>query len=554
MKCNNCGKDIADYSKFCEYCGVKTEYSEKLPQNTSHKSELEQKQEKNIDKRIYKWKEKLIDLSKRNRLLSFKFSKYSTIRIIDEQPPEVYRALVQNLQTMEFLPVKVNDTEIPDDEKRTLEELNEGIEFKAQEFKEYEIDTLEKKHLDKYLQTKLSETDLNKALGKISTTAKSTNDDLGYNVLFLALGSIIWYEADDSDEKLEAPVILIPVEIKRKSIGQPYTIKYNEDSIILNPALTLKLKRDFGINFEDINFDEDGINPIEIFSKVQEKIKQQSRWKLLNNIYIGLFSFAKFVMYKDIDTYQSLIKSNDLVKTICGLNEEKQVSTDAICPLAELDERVKPQNTYQILDADSSQQQAIQVVKQGNNLVIEGPPGTGKSQTIANIIAELLSQNKRVLFVSQKIAALDVVKSRLDKNGFAPFCLELHSNKINRKRVIDELINTLEYNYTGDYDEGSLSKLASDIKSLKTYTNELHTPVGTLNYKPFDAIGTVLRNSSIPDFEYIFDDYNNWNLEKFSYCKHLFKDIKEILQRLGQPQFFPWYGCEIRDIEFEEKI
>ncbi len=259
-------------------------------------------------------------------------------------------------------------------------------------------------------------------------------------------------------------------------------------------------------------------------------------------------------MYKDIDTYQSLIKSNDLVKTICGLNEEKQVSTDAICPLAELDERVKPQNTYQILDADSSQQQAIQVVKQGNNLVIEGPPGTGKSQTIANIIAELLSQNKRVLFVSQKIAALDVVKSRLDKNGLAPFCLELHSNKTNRKRVIDELINTLEYNYTGDYDEGSLSKLASDIKSLKTYTNELHTPVGVLNYKPFDAIGTVLHNSSIPDFEYIFTDYNNWNLEKFSYCKNLFKDIKEILQRLGNPQLFPWYGCEIRDIEFEEKI
>ena len=438
MKCNNCGKDIADYSKFCEYCGFKTDVPEEYQHANSQQSKVGQQQEKSLDRRIYKWKEKLIDLSKRNRLLSFKFPKFSTIRIIDEQPPEVYRALVQNLQTMEFLPVKVNDSEIPEEEKKSLEELNEGIEFKIQEFKEYEIDNLEKKHLDKYLQTKLSETDLNKALGKISATAKSTNDDLGYNVLFLTLGSIIWYEADNSDEKLEAPLILIPIEIKRKSIGQPYTIKYNEDSIILNPALTLKLKRDFGINLEDIHFDEDGINPIEIFSKVQEKIKQQSRWKLLNNIYIGLFSFAKFVMYKDIDTYQSLIKSNDLVKTICGLNEEKQVSTDAICPLAELDERVKPQNTYQILDADSSQQQAIQVVKQGNNLVIEGPPGTGKSQTIANIIAELLSQNKRVLFVSQKIAALDVVKSRLDKNGLAPFCLELHSNKTNRKRVINK--------------------------------------------------------------------------------------------------------------------
>lgn len=568
MKCVNCQKEISDDSKFCEYCGTMVQNlnhqlhnidehalnssNEEILVNEKINNNL--KNDKNIDKRIYKWKEKLIDLSKRNRLLNFKFTKFSTLRIIDEQPPEVYRALVQNQQMMEFLPVKVNEEDIPEEKGKSLEELNEGIEFKIQEFKEYEIDNLEKKHLDKYLQTKLSEIDLNKALGKISTTAKSTNDDLGYNVLFLTLGSIIWYEADNSDEKLEAPLILIPIEIKRKSVGQPYTIKYNEDSIIINPALTLKLKRDFGINLEDIHFDEDGINPIEIFSKVQEKIKQQSRWKLLNNIYIGLFSFAKFVMYKDIDTYQSLIKSNNLVKTICGLNEEKQVSTDTICPLAELDERVKPQNTYQILDADSSQQQAIQVVKQGNNLVIEGPPGTGKSQTIANIIAELLSQNKRVLFVSQKIAALDVVKSRLDKNGLAPFCLELHSNKTNRKRVIEELNNTLNYNFNGNYDEGALSKLASDIKSLKTCTDELHTPVGTLNYKPFDAIGIVLHNSSIPDFEYIFTDYNNWNLEKFSYCKNLFKNIKEILQRLGNPQLFPWYGCEIRDIEFEEKI
>lgn len=382
MKCFNCQKEISDDSKFCEYCGANVCQSGEVVKPQIHdvessfgeipqKTETDIKQEKNLDKRIYKWKEKLIDLSKRNRLLSFKFSKYSTLRIIDEQPPEVYRSLVQNSQVMEFLPVKVNDENIAEEDKKSLEELNEGIEFKAQEFKEYEIDDLEKKHLDKFLQTKLSETDLNKALNKISTTAKSTNDDLGYNVLFLALGSIIWYESENSDEKLEAPVLLIPVEIKRKSVGQPYTIKYNEDSVILNPALMLKLKRDFGINLEDINFDEDELNPIEIFAQVQDKIQKQPRWKLLNNIYIGLFSFAKFVMYKDIDSNQDLIKNSDLVKTICGLREEKQISTNEICPLNELDIKVKPQETYQILDADSSQQQAIQVVKQGHNLVIE---------------------------------------------------------------------------------------------------------------------------------------------------------------------------------------
>ena len=142
---------------------------------------------KTIEKRIYKWKEKLIDLSKRNRLLNFKFSKSLTLRIIDEQPPEVYKALVRELHSLEFLPIKENAENIPEQEKKSLEELNEGIEFKAQEFKEYDSKQLSKKHTDKYLQTKLSVQDLNKVLSKISTTARSTNDDLGYNVLFLAL-------------------------------------------------------------------------------------------------------------------------------------------------------------------------------------------------------------------------------------------------------------------------------------------------------------------------------------------------------------------------------
>ncbi len=555
MKCKFCGKEISEDSKFCEYCGNKVESVSPSDIKTEEavKTEKDLKIEKSIDKRIYKWKEKLIDLSKRNRLLSFKPSKFSTLRIIDEQPPEVYRALVQNMQTMEFLPVNVNENDIPEEEKKSLEDLNEGIEFKAQEFKEYNVEELDTKHVDKFLQTKLSIEELTKTLNKISTTARSTNDDLGYNVLFLSLGSVIWYESDNSDDKLEAPVILVPVEIKRKSIGQPYTIKYNEDAVILNPALTLKLKRDFGINLEDIVFDEDGINPIEVFSKVQEKIKDKARWKLLNNIYIGLFSFAKFVMYKDLDEYQELIKNSKLVGTICGLNDEKQVSTDKICPLSEMDKIVQPQSTYQILDADSSQQQAIQVVKAGNNLVIEGPPGTGKSQTISNMIAELLSQNKKVLFVSQKIAALEVVKNRLDKNGLSPYCLELHSNKTNKKRVLDELINTLEYNFNGNYDAESLSKVSIDINTLKTYSKELHTPMGTLQYSPFEALGIVLDNDYIPDLRYIFNDYDKWTKEQLAENKTLFTNAKETLKKLGNPKDFPWYGAETRELEYEEK-
>ena len=496
-----------------------------------------------IEKRIYKWKEKLIDLSKRNRLLNFKFSKTSALRIIDEQPPEIYKTLVQNLQTFEFSPIK--ETE----EQNSSEQLNDSMEFNASEFKE----RLTEKHSDKYLQTKLPVQDLNKVLSKISSTAKNTAADLGYNVLFLALGSILWYEKDNSSECMEAPVLLVPVEIKRKSIGQPYTIKYTEDSVILNPALILKLKREFGINLEDINLEED-FDPIEVFIKIQNKIKTKSRWKLLNNIYVGLFSFAKFVMYKDLEEYQYIIKQNKFVETICGLNNEKQIPIEDICPIEELDKIVHPHGTYQILDADSSQQQAIQVVKNGNNLVIEGPPGTGKSQTISNMIGELLAQNKKVLFVSQKIAALEVVKNRLTANGLAPFCLELHSNKTNRKTVLTELSNTLDYKFTGNYDSQSLSKILEDIKALKIYSKELHAPAGTLKYSPYKAIGTVLDNSHIPDFRYIFKDYDKWTKEDLSAKKELFANTTETLKKLGNPKDFAWYGTQIREISLEQKI
>ena len=510
--------------------------------------------EKTIDKRIYKWKEKLIDLSKRNRLLNFKFSKSLTLRIIDEQPPEVYKALVQELHSLEFLPIKVNNENVPEQEKKSLEELNEGIEFKAQEFKEYDPKQLSKKHSDKYLQTKLPSQDLNKVLNKISTTARSTNDDLGYNVLFLALGSVIWYEKDNSNEPMEAPVLLIPVEIKRKGIGQPFAVKYNEDSVILNPALVLKLKRDFQINLEDINIDEDELNPIDIFVKVQNKISKNPRWKLLNNIYIGLFSFAKFVMYKDLEEHQNIIKRNNFIETICGLNDNKQISSEDICPMSELDNIVHPHGTYQILDADSSQQQAIQVVKAGNNLIIEGPPGTGKSQTISNMIAELLAQNKKVLFVSQKIAALEVVKNRLAANGLAPFCLELHSNKTNRKTVLTELAKTLDYKFVGNYDSQSLTQILTDIKSLKIYSKELHTPMGLVKISPYKAIGIVLDNKHIPDFRYIFDNYDKWTDEDLSSKKELFGNMAETIKKLGNPKEFAWYGTQVRELSLKEKI
>ena len=508
-----------------------------------------------LDKRISIWKEKLIDLSKRNRLLNFKHTKGSTLKIIDEIPPEIFKLLYCKNEVMQFLPIKVNAEDIPEEEKLTKEELNEGIEFKAQEFETYEINNLKKKHIDKFLQTNLSNKDMDNVLRKISTTAKNSMDDLGFNVLFLTLGSIIWYEREDSDVKFESPLLLLPIRISRKNVGEPFTIEYNDDEVILNPALALKFKKEFQINLDDIDISEiKDTDIVKIFETVQNKIKKQKSWKLLNNIYIGLFSFAKFVMYKDLDKYQDKIKNSYLVKCICGKEEQHNIDINKECPLKDLDTNVLPQDTYQILDADSSQQQAIAFVKAGNNLVIEGPPGTGKSQTIANIIAELLSQGKKVLFVSQKIAALEVVQNRLESNGLAPFCLELHSNKTNRKQVLENLHNALNSTYAPSHTGTSLEILQNKKIELNDYVNTIHNKMGILNKSPYEAMGIICKNKNIPDLECIFDNYDNWDTATFNYKKSLFTNLKNIVNILGNPKEFSWFGSHLKNLDSDYRL
>lgn len=504
----------------------------------------------NIDKRIIRWKEKLIDLSKRNRLLNFRLTKGSTLKIIDEMPPEIFKILYCDNHQMQFLPIKVNSENVSEEENLSKEELNENIEFKATEFQVYDENNLQGKHVDNYLQTNLSENELERTLRKISTTAKNTMDDLGFNVLFLTLGSVIWYENISSDVKYEAPLLLLPISITKKK--NEFVIEYNDDDIILNPALALKLKNDFAINLDDINVSDIQSSEIKsIFETVQKRISKHKKWKLLNNIYIGLFSFAKFVMYKDLDKYSDKIKASSLVKSICKKSSGYQNFNiiNEVCPVDKLDTNVLPQDTYQILDADSSQQQAIAFVKANNNLVIEGPPGTGKSQTIANIIAELLSQGKKVLFVSQKIAALSVVKNRLDSNGLEPYCLELHSNKINRKDVLANLTNSVRNNYDIQHEGSCLQALQEHRIELNDYVKELHTPVGNLNMKPFDAIGIICKWNQIPDFECMFENYSNWKKVDFDNKKEIFTRLKNIILKMGNPELFSWYGVNKKDID-----
>lgn len=513
--------------------------------------------EKIIAERVDRWKKKLIDLTKRNRLISFRPTKVTTIRIVDEQPPEVFATIVTELKAMDFLPMpERKEKEEGEEPKENEAEEENKIETQTKEFEKYDKEKLADKHVDIHLQSNLVKERLAKNLFRIHSSAASVMEEQGYNVLFLAVGFLEWYEAASSDVKIKSPLALIPVELTRSSAKGVYKIKYNEDSILLNPALRQKLSLDFRINLDDLEDDTEKKDLLKVFSDIQEKIEHKERWRVTNDIFLGLFSFAKFMMYKDLEANLESILGNEVVQTICGQEIHKRESLDSLCSWEELKEAIKPQKIFQILDADSSQQRAITVVKKGNNLVIEGPPGTGKSQTIANIIAELLAEGKKVLFVSQKMAALEVVKKRLEVVGLGDFCLELHSRKANKKRVIEELADSLTKSQQLDHKhDQDLLKLEHLKEELDIYAREVGTPFGALGMSPYEAMGIVASMPEILDLEFILKEADQWDEKRVLHGYELLDKLSTNLSHINNPMLHPWCGSRLTtEFSYQDKI
>lgn len=503
-----------------------------------------------VEERIKKWKDKLVDLSKRNRLLNFRPTKVTTIRIIDELPSEVLSTLAVQNEGMEFIPLALEEGEL-------FEEGNATIEKKStKEFQLYKKDELEDKHKDKYLQTDLTKERLPKNLFRIYSKANSVMEEQGYNVLFLSLGCLEWYESEASNVKLKAPIILVPVELTRTLARSKFKLKYHEeDTLILNPALILKMQNDFNITIDPIDEELENIDPQQIFLQIQEAIKRQSRWRVSNEIYLSLFSFAKFIMYKDIGRFLSVLLNNLIIRLICGQPVEQNVPLGLSLEEKDLDRELDPHKTFQILDADSSQQKAIEAVKEGKNLVIEGPPGTGKSQTIANIISEFLAEGKKVLFVSQKMAALEVVKKRLDNNGLGDFCLELHSRKTNKDEVLKELVRVLEMQKKPDHShDEEIDRLEKIKDELNSYVKDIHAPFGNLEMTPYQAFGIMSSCPEIHDVFFVFNEVKEWNRKKYNTSCELMDSLADNLSKIGDPHKHPWYGSSLASIYYQDKL
>jgi len=419
------------------------------------------------------------------------------------------------------------------------------------EYSEY-LELLNKSYSDLKIQTRYSEKELQERLLNTQHTAKTFIEERGVNTLFLALGMLLWDEEGKPEKKYRAPLILVPVELSRSNARERFLLTYTGEDIQINVSLAAKLMNDFHI---EIKSDVEELDVNEYFHHIRDAIVSRPTWEVAEDeIALGFFSFGKYLMYLDLDSSrwptESQFFNNDILKALLvdGFHEKQSELTDD----AYIDPFIMPKENYQVVDADGSQTLAVLDILSGRNLVIQGPPGTGKSQTITNIIAECVARGKKVLFVSEKLAALEVVKRRLTNVGLGDVCLELHSQKANKKELLSELQKTLELgvpktnNMDSRFDE--YEKLRNELTGYCRCINEPVLPSGLTLIRIYgillglkklsDTNGIQLPRINIPDIDKLNDiDFEN-KLQKV-------KELQSHIRKMGVPQSHPYWGTAL---------
>ncbi|MGZ3298485.1 MAG: DUF4011 domain-containing protein, partial [Asticcacaulis sp.] len=487
----------------------------------------------------------LLDLSTRNRLLNvpMRVRNVRTIEIVDEKTVELFRLLGDG-KAMTFLPgvpldaegqagLEPGDTEtggIPQPEDDPFEAIGQAA----------------RRHVDLKLQTRLTSEGLQKRLFDIWYDARTLEQEQGVNILYLALGLLRWYDDDKADTPRYAPLVLLPVTLERSSAAEKFRLKGRAEPPSPNLTLQAKMRADFGVTIPDFP-DEDNVDLAVYAARVAEAAAGHKRWEVMPDACVlGFFSFAKFLMYRDLDpeTWPEAdgIDDHPLVRALLhdGFAPDEPVIGDGEA----IDEAVPPAERMHVVDADSSQTVAIAEAAGGRTLVIKGPPGTGKSQTITNIIAAAVAQGKKVLFVAEKMAALDVVHRRLQQAGLGPLTLELHSNKVNKRAVLDELKRTKDAAIRHEpEDVAVIVRLEEKTQALNDFASRLHRPLTPSGLSPQQILTRLARAQKGPEVLPL-SGAEDWTREDAAQRRDLAADIAGRLEQIGRVPDHPWRGVQ----------
>lgn len=441
--------------------------------------------------RIERWKRRLLDLSLRNRLLNWKESKTTVSLICPDMD-----ALEDALTAGHKIRFRSLETVLPNDDPRSRQAHQQRIG-------EDLLDGIVRDRLaDGDVVIRLPQDELARRLTAIYRSARNAFEEGGANTLFLAFGFLAWQQKENTARSLLAPILLVPVTLERPSIRHGFTLVRHDDEARVNATLLELLQQDFQLQvpgIEPLPTRDESIDVGAVLRRLRKAVRDIAGWEVIDRTALGLFSFAKYLMWKDLQDRAAELAENPVVRCLLDPGTAPAPDTVEIPRPERLDEQYQPAQLFCPMVADSSQLAAVAAARAGKSFVLDGPPGTGKSQTITNIIADRLGEGKRVLFVSEKMAALDVVQRRLKDIGIAPFCLQLHSAKAKRADVVAQLAKTrqLAGTQTPNEWEQQASRIARLRGDLNDYVRELHQrhPNGWTAYRAFSCI---IANRALP--------------------------------------------------------
>ncbi len=396
--------------------------------------------EDNSKNRVVRWTQKLLDLSLRNRLLNARDSKQILPLAVD-----AVSSLEDRLSSDQSVPVEPSDST---------------------------------SRASGALRSTLASADMLRRLKEIFRLAKTDLEESGVNALYLAIGFLRWRPKGANAKDCRAPILLMPVQMARKNVREGYTVSRLDDDTMLNATLVEFLRAEFGLSVQGIDplpEDASGVDVQKVFAAFRDAVKGMEGWDVEEDAAIGNFSFGKFVMWKDLTARADQLSAHPFVSHLMKGGGDYDDGIE-VFPPEEVSEHAKYGELFTPLSSDSSQLAAVLYSAMGKSFVLHGPPGTGKSQTITNLIAHNLALGRKVLFVSEKKAALDVVHRRLASVGLKPFCLELHSNKAGKTEVLAQFREALDY-----VDKGTPNEWQKTVDQISNYRGELDAVVAALH-------------------------------------------------------------------------
>ncbi|WFU20729.1 DUF3320 domain-containing protein [Bradyrhizobium sp. CB3481] len=494
--------------------------------------------EKNLD-RLEIWKRNLLDLSLKNRLLNFKDSK-STIAIDCPDPA----MLEDRLSDGDRFKLLGKTTVLDGTDGRDTTLLAERQNEEAR--KAFILDAMKRGDLH----TNIADSELDGRLTDLYRASRLAFEEGGANILYLCLGFLIWTPQDGAGP-YRAPLILIPVQLERKSVRSGFRLALHEDEARFNPTLLQMLKQDFDLAMPEFDGellqDATGIDVTGIWKAVRRHIKNIKGWEVTEQVKLATLSFTKYLMWKDLVDRTDLLKRNPVVRHLIDTPTHSYEGSGAgFIDARTIDEIVDPAELFAPLSADSSQIAAIVAAQRGADYVLFGPPGTGKSQTIANAITNCLAHQKTVLFVSQKTAALEVVRQRMQAIGLGNYCLEVHSTKAQKSSVLEQLATA--WRERNLVTEEHWSTAAGELKKRRDQLNRL---VSALHRRrangmtAYEAFGRVIADRNrLADIELTWPAGTVHSPGQLARMRESCADIRTALEAVGDPSVHPLQGIE----------